>query len=64
MLASLTTAPALRFGQAARRGRLAPGQAADLVLLGSDPAIDAAAFADVRATVRGGRVVYSRAPAP
>lgn len=63
VLASLTTAPAQRFGQAALRGRIAPGQAADLVLLGADPAKDAAAFADVRATVRGGDVLFLRAPA-
>lgn len=60
LLASLTTAPAQRFGQAALRGRIAPGQAADLVVLGADPAEDVAAFADVRATVRAGRVLYLR----
>lgn len=59
VLASLTTGPAARFGEQARRGRIAPGMDADLVVLGTDPATDVRAFADVRHTVRGGRVIYS-----
>jgi imidazolonepropionase-like amidohydrolase len=31
---------------------------ADLVLLDTDPAVDVIGFSDVRATVRGGRVIY------
>jgi len=62
ILASLTTAPAERFGHATRKGRIAVGLDADLVLLQRDPAQDAAAFAEVKATLRGGRVIYS-APA-
>jgi imidazolonepropionase-like amidohydrolase len=58
ILASLTTAPAGRFGQGERKGRIAPGLEADLVLLGTDPAVDAKGFSDVQATVRGGRVIY------
>lgn len=58
ILASLTTAPAGRFGQVERKGRVAPGMEADLVLLGTDPALDVVGFSDVRATVRGGRVIY------
>ena len=58
ILASLTTAPAGRFGQGERKGRIAPGMEADLVLLGTDPAVDVTGFSDVRATVRGGRVIY------
>ncbi len=58
VLASLTTAPADRFGEAGRRGRVAPGMDADLVLLDADPAADPAAFAKVRRTMRGGRIVY------
>lgn len=60
ILASLTTVPAERFGQAAEKGRIAPGMQADLVLLGSDPADGATAFADVELTVRGGVVLFSR----
>ena len=63
MLASLTTAPAHRFGQAATRGRLAVGQAGDLVVLGTDPQSDPEAFAEVRMTVRDGRVIHDAADA-
>ncbi len=62
ILASLTTAPVARFGESERRGRIAPGLDADLVVLGTDPATDVRAFADVRHTLRGGKVIYS-APA-
>ncbi|WP_454830418.1 amidohydrolase family protein [Pseudoxanthomonas wuyuanensis] len=58
ILASLTTAPAQRFGYAGRKGRIAEGMDADLVLLGQDPADDARAFADVLLTLRGGEVLY------
>jgi imidazolonepropionase-like amidohydrolase len=59
ILASLTTSPAERFDETDRRGRVAPGLDADLVVLGSDPAGAAEAFADVRYAVRGGRIVYA-----
>jgi imidazolonepropionase-like amidohydrolase len=59
ILASLTTAPAGRFGLGGRKGRIAIHMDADLVLLGTDPASDVTGFSDVRATVRGGRVIYS-----
>ena len=58
ILASLTTAPARRFGQGERKGRIASGMEADLVLLGTDPAVDVLGFSDVQATVRSGRVIY------
>jgi len=58
ILTSLTTAPAGRFGQGERRGRIAPGMEADLVLLGTDPAVDVTGFSDVQATIRGGRMIY------
>ena len=61
ILASLTTAPAQRFGQAAVRGRVQEGFAGDLVVLGSDPQASADAYADVRMTVRDGRVIYDAA---
>jgi imidazolonepropionase-like amidohydrolase len=60
ILASLTTAPAARWNETAQRGRIAAGQDADLVVLGSDPLADAARFADVRCTIRGGALLYSR----
>lgn len=62
ILTSLTTAPAQRFGQSAQRGRLAEGMAADVVMLGSDPGRSPQAFADVRLSVRDGRILYE-APA-
>ena len=58
VLASLTTAPATRFGAASRSGRVAPGMDADLVLFGGDPEVSLEALADVRLTLRAGRVVY------
>jgi imidazolonepropionase-like amidohydrolase len=62
ILASLTTAPAARFGEASRRGRIAPGMDADLVVLGADPVTDVRAFTNVRHVVRAGRVIYSSSP--
>jgi imidazolonepropionase-like amidohydrolase len=58
ILAALTTAPAERFGYAGRKGRVARGMDADLVLLDADPAQDPTAFARVRDTIRGGRVIW------
>jgi imidazolonepropionase-like amidohydrolase len=60
ILASLTTAPAERFGYSARKGRIAEGMDADLVLLDGDPAKDPTAFARVRDTIRGGRVIWGK----
>jgi imidazolonepropionase-like amidohydrolase len=62
ILASLTTSPAERFGEAARRGRIAPGMDADLVVLGTDPVTDVRGFADVRYAIRAGAVIYSAPP--
>ena len=59
ILASLTTAPAERFGESNRRGRIAAGMDADLVVLGSDPLQDATNFAKVCATYRGGKLIGS-----
>ena len=59
VLASLTSTPAVRFGQRARKGRIAEGMDADLVILAGDPAVGIEAFADVRYTLIGGRVVYA-----
>jgi len=63
ILASLTVAPAVRWKESARRGQVAKGQDADLVVLEADPAQDASNFAKVRCTIRGGRLIYP-APAP
>lgn len=58
ILASLTTAPAARWQEEQRRGRVAAGLDADLVVLAGDPMADAANFAKVRCTLRGGRLVF------
>jgi imidazolonepropionase-like amidohydrolase len=58
ILASLTTAPAERFGESKRVGRIARGFAADLVILNGDPAKDVRAFAAVRYTIRDGKLIY------
>jgi imidazolonepropionase-like amidohydrolase len=60
ILASLTTSPAARFGEASRRGRVATGLDADLVVLGHDPATDVRAFADVIYVARGGRMIFQK----
>jgi imidazolonepropionase-like amidohydrolase len=58
ILDSLTTAPAGRFGFSAHKGRIATGMDADLVLLNADPAKDPTAFARVRDTIKGGRIIW------
>jgi imidazolonepropionase-like amidohydrolase len=60
ILKSLTSAPAERFGYSAHKGKIAEGMDADLVVLDADPATDVTAFAKVRDTIRGGRVIYER----
>jgi imidazolonepropionase-like amidohydrolase len=60
ILRMLTTAPAERFKVSADKGTVEPGKLADLVLLDADPATDVTAFARIRATIRTGRVIYSR----
>jgi imidazolonepropionase-like amidohydrolase len=60
ILASLTTTPAERWNEAQRRGRLAPGMDADIVVLNDDPARSVRHFANVKCTIRGGKVVYAR----
>ena len=60
ILRMLTTAPAERFGVAHEVGVLAPARAGDLVVLDRDPMEDVAAFAEVRCTVRNGRVLWMR----
>lgn len=60
ILASLTTAPAERFGVADKLGRIAAGQQADLVVLKHDPAEDIRALTEVTYTIRGGEVIYAQ----
>jgi imidazolonepropionase-like amidohydrolase len=58
ILASLTTAPAARWKESARRGRVAPGLDADLVVLAADPADDVRNFSNVRCVFRAGKLIY------
>ena len=58
ILATLTTAPATRWKEEKRRGRLVPAADADLVVLAGDPADDVRNFARVRCTIRGGKPIY------
>jgi imidazolonepropionase-like amidohydrolase len=58
ILASLTTTPAARWKEGERRGRLAAGMQADIVVLDADPAADPANFAKVRCTIRGGAAIH------
>jgi len=58
ILASLTVAPAERFGESARRGRVGAGFEADLVVLRGDPSEDIRQLGAVQYTLRSGRIVY------
>ncbi|MCZ6672312.1 MAG: amidohydrolase family protein [Verrucomicrobia bacterium] len=59
ILASLTTAPAERFRESSRLGRIAPGFRTDLVVLKGDPSRDLRSLASVRYTLRDGRIIYA-----
>lgn len=59
ILASLTTAPARRFGDG-DAGRVAEGLRADLVVVDGDPEKEIGALGRVRHTVRNGRLIFSR----
>jgi imidazolonepropionase-like amidohydrolase len=60
ILASLTTAPAQRFGASAHAGRIAPGMDADLVVLDRDPAKDITALSKVHMVIRAGTILYKQ----
>jgi imidazolonepropionase-like amidohydrolase len=58
ILASLTTAPAERFGESQEVGRVAVGLRADLAVLKDDPSRNIRALAAVQYTLRAGKVIY------
>lgn len=58
ILASLTTAPAERFGESMRLGRVAAGLEADLVVLKGDPSANLRALNAVQYTLRSGKIAY------
>jgi imidazolonepropionase-like amidohydrolase len=57
ILAALTLNPASRFKDS-ERGKLGAGMAADLVVLGGDPAMGVRSFGDIRYAIRAGTVIY------
>ena len=61
ILASLTTAPAERFGNASKLGRVAAGLQADLAIFPQDPAINLQALSHVKYTFRAGKIIYRTA---
>jgi len=61
ILEALTTNPAARFAHA-QTGRLAPGLAADVVVLDGDPMQDVRRFARVRLTMRDGKILHGKIP--
>lgn len=60
ILAALTTIPEGRFGEMSKKGKLLPGQKADIVLLAKDPKSDAANFAEVSYTIRSGAIIFEK----
>lgn len=58
ILASLTTAPAGRFGESRQLGRIAAGLQADLVVFRDDPSTHIRSLAAVQYTIRAGKIVY------
>lgn len=58
ILATLTTAPAGRFGKPNQTGKIAAGALADLVVLESDPGQNIRAFSKVKFTLRHGKIIF------
>ena len=58
VLAMLTTNPAARMGMQDRKGTVAAGKLADLVVLDADPAQDLKNFSRVKVVLRSGAVVW------
>jgi imidazolonepropionase-like amidohydrolase len=58
ILASLTTNPSERFSMPQRTGRVARGLDADIVVIAGDPESDIKSLANVKLTLRKGRVIY------
>jgi imidazolonepropionase-like amidohydrolase len=58
ILASLTTAPAERFGESKQLGRVATGLQADLFVLKGDPSKNIRALTSAVYTLRDGKIIY------
>jgi imidazolonepropionase-like amidohydrolase len=59
ILAMLTTTPAERWTKERSHATIAPGEAADLVVLDGDPRRDVRAWTRVRYAIRAGRMVHA-----
>lgn len=59
ILASLTTAPAAKFGDETRLGQIKTGFVGDIVVLRGDPAQSIEVFASPSYTIRDGKVIYA-----
>lgn len=62
ILASLTTAPADRFGYGSHSGRVGKGMDGDLTVFKGDPGSDIVDLSRVRYTIRGGTVIFKESP--
>ena len=62
ILASLTTTPAAQFDEPEKLGRIADGFRADITVVRGDPSADIRALADVRYTLRDGRIIFDYVP--
>jgi imidazolonepropionase-like amidohydrolase len=60
VLGMLTTNPAARLGVSSQKGTVTAGKLADLTILDGDPATDLSNFAQVRMTIRSGKLVYRK----
>jgi imidazolonepropionase-like amidohydrolase len=58
VLRMLTASPVALFGDSSRIGGVAPGMAADITILGSDPSSGPEAFLNVKYTIRDGQVIW------
>jgi imidazolonepropionase-like amidohydrolase len=58
ILASLTTAPSQRFGEAQKLGKLASGLLGDVVVMRGNPAESIEAFSAIAYTIREGKVIF------
>lgn len=59
ILATLTTIPADKFALANQTGRIAKDLTADLVIFSGNPESDIRTLAEVRYTIRKGKIIYS-----
>jgi imidazolonepropionase-like amidohydrolase len=64
ILASLTSAPANRFGDAKKLGRVAAGLQADLAVFQQNPATNIRTLAQAKYTMRAGKFIYRSTAEP